>query len=160
MQAITGIPWFYRQFGYEMGMNLGGWRTAFLGNVPALDGCREEPYRLRPATDADIPFLGAMDSLSCTRSLVGCVRGEALWRYELHGRNPKSPFCREIRVIETPAGDPVGVLHHANHVWLDRLFVSQYELKPGVSWLGVTPAVLRASKHAPSSRRASGSRDP
>lgn len=27
--AITGIPWYYRQFGYEMGLNLGGSRQMF-----------------------------------------------------------------------------------------------------------------------------------
>ena len=29
VQAITGIPWFYRMFGYEMTLNLGGGREFF-----------------------------------------------------------------------------------------------------------------------------------
>ncbi|MEJ2748219.1 MAG: GNAT family N-acetyltransferase [Anaerolineae bacterium] len=29
VQAITGIPWYYRQFGYEMGLDLGGSRQFF-----------------------------------------------------------------------------------------------------------------------------------
>ncbi len=33
IQAITGIPWYYRQFGYEMALNLGGSREFFLGST-------------------------------------------------------------------------------------------------------------------------------
>src|SRR5262247_3195221 len=29
MQAITGIPWYYRQFAYEMALNLGGGRVGY-----------------------------------------------------------------------------------------------------------------------------------
>ena len=41
VQAITGIPWFYRQFGYGMAMDLGGGR-AFLWNRPGNDKAVEE----------------------------------------------------------------------------------------------------------------------
>ena len=34
VQAITGIPYFYRQFGYEMGLDLGGGRGGFEPQVP------------------------------------------------------------------------------------------------------------------------------
>ena len=36
MQAITGNPWFYRQFGYELGLELGGGRVVYGPQIPAL----------------------------------------------------------------------------------------------------------------------------
>ena len=44
MQAITGIPYYYRQFGYEMGLALGGGRAGFKPNVPLLKQGEQEPY--------------------------------------------------------------------------------------------------------------------
>ena len=36
VQAITGIPWFYRQFGYEMAIDLGGGRRMAMATHEAL----------------------------------------------------------------------------------------------------------------------------
>ena len=36
MQVITGIPYFYRQFGYEMGLELGGGRSGGEAHLPKL----------------------------------------------------------------------------------------------------------------------------
>ena len=57
IQAITGIAWYYRQFGYEMCVNLGGGRRAYEVHVPKLKEAQKEPYKIRPATVEDIPFL-------------------------------------------------------------------------------------------------------
>ncbi len=56
MQGITGIESYYRLFGYEMAMNLGGMRIAYPRDFPKFDA-EESPYRLRPATSADLPFV-------------------------------------------------------------------------------------------------------
>ena len=56
--AITGIPWYYRQFGYEMGLNLGGSRQLFWVRPGNDEKVAEAPYRIRPATAADIPQIG------------------------------------------------------------------------------------------------------
>jgi GNAT superfamily N-acetyltransferase len=57
LQAITGIPYYYRQFGYEMTMTLGGGRAGFAGNVPKLKEGEAEPYLLRPATGSDLSLI-------------------------------------------------------------------------------------------------------
>ncbi|HRE29529.1 MAG TPA: GNAT family N-acetyltransferase, partial [Anaerolineales bacterium] len=44
VQAITGIPWYYRQFGYEMTVNLSGTRIGFGMHVPGLKNGETEPY--------------------------------------------------------------------------------------------------------------------
>ena len=144
VQAITGIPWYYRQFGYEMGgLALGGGRTGYRAQVPKLEAGKEEPYRLRPATEADLPLLMRLYEEGSRRSLVACVMDEALWRYELNGRSERNEARREWRVIETAAGEPVGILGHPARLWGAALSVNCYELRPGVSWGAVSPSVVR-----------------
>ena len=92
MQIITGIPWFYRQFGYEMAVNLGGRRQGFLEHIPTLKDEEEEPYHFRPVEENDIPFITKLYQQSCQRNLLSCVRDEQLWHYEAFGRNPDSDF--------------------------------------------------------------------
>jgi hypothetical protein len=46
-------------------------------------------------------------------------------------------------VIETAEGEAVGFLLHPPAVWGPMMYISGYELKPGVSWLAVTPSVIR-----------------
>ena len=143
LQAITGIPWYYRQFGYEMVLSLGGGRCGYKPQVPVLDKGEKESYQVRPATQGDLALIAGLYSRGAKRSLVTCVRDEALWRYELEGRSEQSVDRRELRVIEAAAGEPVGMLMHKPDLWRGRSVATGYELKPGVSWLAVTPSVVR-----------------
>src|SRR6476620_12558376 len=54
-QGITGISYYYRQFGYEYALDLGGRRSVYLAAIPKLKPGETEPYALRDATLADIP---------------------------------------------------------------------------------------------------------
>ena len=143
LQAITGIPWFYRQFGYEMAITLGGRRMGYKRQVPKLKDGEEEPYRLRPATEADLPFIAQLYEQGTSRYPVACVWDEALWRYELVGRSEKSADRRALAVIETPQCEPVGFLAHSPRLRDGHVSAATYEIKPGVSWLAVTPSVVR-----------------
>ena len=143
VQAITGIPYFYRQFGYEMGLPLGGSRQGYKPQVPKLKEGQEEPYRLRPAAEADLPYIARVYAHSTGRYPVACTWDEAMWQYELAGRSEKNVVRNSLRLIETAAGDPVGFLAHSTHLWKGRVSVGLYELQEGVSWLAVTPSVVR-----------------
>jgi len=140
LQAVTGIPNFYRQFGYEMALELEADRRGHRSRVPKLAEGAEEPYRVRPAVPADVPFMGRVYAQGMTRSLVSSVISPALWRYYLGDRSKEEQCC----VIETPHGVRAGLLVHGNELrWGNMLSVTVYELKPGTNWLAVTPAVLR-----------------
>ena len=143
LQAITGIPWYYRQFGYEMALSLYGARMGYAPQVPALKEGEVEPYRLRPATEEDVPFLMAVEEHAAARSVVGCVRDAAMWRYELGGRSPEAAERRQWWIIETSEGERVGFLAHPGVLWNTTIYATAYELREGVSWLAVTPAVVR-----------------
>src|SRR5258708_33016388 len=49
-QGITGISYFYRQFGYEYALNLGGRRVTNLSLIPTANENEPEPYTPRDAT--------------------------------------------------------------------------------------------------------------
>lgn len=147
-QGITGIPYFYRQFGYEMTMELGGSRIGYPQRLPKLKDDEEEPYRMRPATEKDLGFITEVYSRGQKRYMVTCLRDEEVWRLELNGRSEKNSERRDLRIIEDKEGTPVGFLSIAPKLWGGTFWVSAYELKPGISWLAVTPSVLRYVKEA------------
>jgi len=144
MQAITGIPTYYRQFGYEMSMELDGGRAGFEPQVPKLKDDEKETYTLRPATEADIPFLMDVYDYGTRRSLMRCLRSESTWRYQLNGQSEKNIQRNIFHIIqEIETGEPVGYISIPANPNGSALFIWEYELKPGVSWLAVSPAVVR-----------------
>jgi len=145
VQGITGIPWYYRQFGYEMAITLDNGRALPPAQVPVLTDGTAEPFRLRPATAADVPFITELDARGRERWLVSCVRDAATWRYEMVGRTEQNAERQLVLVIETnEAARPVGMLAHNPWLWRGALGVGAYELAPDASLLAVTPSVLRA----------------
>ncbi|MGH2559532.1 MAG: GNAT family N-acetyltransferase [Thermomicrobiales bacterium] len=145
VQGITGIPWYYRQFGYEMALSLDAGRTGFRRHVPRLHDGESEPYLLRPATTDDLPFVMAMYRQATSRSVIAAQRDEALWRYDIERRGEKSGMRRVFHVIETapPVGQSVGLVVHSHRLWGSAVGVRLYEVTPGVPFLAVTPSVLR-----------------
>ena len=143
VQVITGIPYYYKRFDYEMGLELGGGRVGFAPMMPALKEGETEPFTFRPATDADIPFLSQVYLHAGNRQLIRSVRDESMWRYELNGRSERSINRSLFRVIENAAGEPVGYISHPWFNWDWGVPLFEFELKPGISWLAVTPCVAR-----------------
>jgi hypothetical protein len=142
IQGITGIPNFYRQFGYEMALDLGAGRVCGRTAVPALADDANEPYRLRPATAEDVPFLLAREEQGRTRWLVTAARDAALWHYELE-RTRDAQYAVPVLIITDADGTAVGSLAHIGELTDGRLTVVACELIAGLSWLAVAPSLLR-----------------
>ncbi|MFH2103955.1 MAG: GNAT family N-acetyltransferase [Chloroflexota bacterium] len=144
VQGITGIPYYYRQFGYEMGLDLGGGRVGYEPNLPAIPKGEREPVSFRRAAVEDIPFLMTVAGHAARRFLIASTFDERMWRYVLTGQNKKNVNRREFRIIERAGTkEPVGYIAHPWFDWGNGLVINEYELKPGVSWLEVTPSVAR-----------------
>src|SRR6476661_5653663 len=60
VQGITGIPYYYRQFGYEYAAPLDEGLTVYFPAIPPLKPGAPEPYQLREATLDDVPLLGRL----------------------------------------------------------------------------------------------------
>ena len=144
VQAITGIPYFYRQFGYEMTVELDGWRAGYAEHLPPVpEADTAEPYRLRKATPEDLPFIHNLYSLSCKRYLLSCVWTESLWEYEFFGKSQKNINRRDLHIIENQAGKAAGFIATPPLLWGDKIAASYFELLPGENWFQATPIVLR-----------------
>jgi hypothetical protein len=143
LHAITGIPYYYRLFGYEMALELGAGRVGYKPNVPKLKKDEVELHRLRPASVEDIPFISQTYSTASKRWLVSAIWDEELWRYELLGKSDKNVNRRELRIIEASDSEPVGFLSHPTSIWGTTFGAGGYELKPGISWFEVTPSIIR-----------------
>jgi hypothetical protein len=143
VQGITGIPFYYRQFGYEMALDLAGRRFGYEPNVPKLKDGEAEPYRIRPATQADLPFVAEIYDHAIRRHAIACVRTPEVFQYELNGQSENNANRYETQVIEDRSGGRVGYFQHSTFLGSTGLSALWYELRPGVSWLAVTPCVIR-----------------
>lgn len=93
MQAIAGIPHYYRRFGYEMAVWMGAGRKVHTPDLPNKEkgdeeGGKARPYRLRPAEMSDAPALERRLADSVAAHHTGELRlsfyGDGL-RLELRG---------------------------------------------------------------------------
>jgi hypothetical protein len=83
LQAITGIPYFYRQFGYEFVLELEGSRTVYFSQIPNRKEGEAEYYHLRPASLDDIPLLMEFYNQQRGASLLWYEPDEAYWRFSI-----------------------------------------------------------------------------
>jgi hypothetical protein len=146
VQAITGIPYFYRQFGYEMAIDLDGRRFGFESHVPKLKEGEEEPYQVRLAQESDLPFITETYNEIHKRNMIFCERPPEIFRYELGSQEIEHAFAQTC-VIEDKTGALVGFLRHIRFVSNGSIASYLYELKSGASWLDVTPSVVRYLWH-------------
>jgi GNAT superfamily N-acetyltransferase len=146
VQGITGIPWFYRQFGYEYALPLGGGRILNINDVPTLKEGETEPYQIRQAIEEDVPTLVRLYQRACAGKLVTTVIDEAQWRYDLSGRSEGSD--QEIRVycILGGEGRVVGYFSTPAHLWRSRLDLWEMVVDEGVSLRAILPSVTRTLK--------------
>ena len=101
MQAISGIGWFYRQFGYELALDLDGGMTLGVDAIPSLPAGQEEAYRLRAAATDDFPYVCSLYHRDCARQLWAVERTAAEWEYERHRPVSADQPWIAVAIIET-----------------------------------------------------------
>lgn len=143
VQAITGIPYYYRQFGYEMTVNLDGGRAGTEINLPKLPEGEIERFHFRLATAADIPFLMTTEGMGSQRDMIAAVRDETLWHYEVMGLRKFNINRRDLFVIENEQGIPVGVIAIPPIKWGNMNALTLFEISQTASWAEITPSVIR-----------------
>lgn len=88
-QFISGIPYYYRRYGYEYAVALGGSRIYPLDGIRVDTPQADDSLQFRPATPADIPALCALAAAHTTRGtaatpiLAQSQLTEAYWAYLL-----------------------------------------------------------------------------
>jgi predicted N-acetyltransferase YhbS len=148
-QAITGIPYFYRQFGYEYALDLGGGKSVYFDALaPGKEG-QAEPYTLRDAAPADVALLERLYRRELESSLTGgppplsARVEERYWRYLIDGISPTTGVGFQPLVIEDPQGQAHGYLLRWRSRWNASVGLSGMMLVEGVALSTVLPSVLR-----------------
>jgi len=142
VQAITGIPYYYRQFGYEYALNLGGWRMGWI--VPKLKEGETEKFVIRPAEANDIPLLMSLYENGCKRSMISAKWTADHWHNTLFEMSEESVYQLEFRIVErAETREAVGYFAQTPLLGSTGARAFHYEVAPGVSWLEVTPCVVR-----------------
>ncbi len=144
--AITGIPYFYRQFGYEYVLDLDEKRTTYITQIPKAKDGEQELYLLREATVEDIPLLQQLYNRRRNNSIVWSQIPDAYWRYELEGWKvqPEWGKTSSIQIIVDKAGEAKGYLFLSARRWGRALHVRGFDIAPGASAQAMLPSVLRA----------------
>jgi hypothetical protein len=117
LQVITGIPYFYRQFGYAMAVDLGEEHATIpLHAFPDASPNTTPIFTLREATEDDIPNLIQWHDYMARERLLTELRSADEWRYEINGRSPNSGQRLTFLIITNAAGEGVGYVEVYTHL--------------------------------------------
>lgn len=144
-QGITGIPHYYRRFGYGMSLPLGSrWEIAF-AHVPEAKADATPRFSLRPATDDDAPRIAEWDAAGAQRGLLSVARTADDWRYEIGGKREGSIVRWDVLVIQqnTPTPRDVGFVVARRMGGSRTVQVYQYTVSDDSSYLATFDDVLR-----------------
>lgn len=143
-QGITGIPYYYRQFGYEYALDLGFARVLPASSVPKLAPGAGEPYDLRDATADDVPQIAALYDRERAAAAVGVRIDARYWRWQVEGTNPEAVQRWRVRMVVDRAGATVGYVPGESFRWGPNAQIYGLAVEPGVPFWEVLPSVLRA----------------
>ena len=142
LQGITGIPNFYRQFGYEMAVELGGSRSAYEAHVKAAAKVDKQDCSVRPAVCGDIPFLCECYQVSASRYLLHCPLGSDWWETELFKKHAESLARSAIYILESAQKLPSGFFIVSSEMDGQAVVVRYLEIRTGLNWRDYMPLVL------------------
>lgn len=121
LSQIQGIPYFYRQFGYEYALPLEpGWHIE-LRDIPDTP---DEHLNFRRAAAADIPVLMRLYDEANARLNISAVRTEAVWRY-LFDHTDNSYSEGEIWLLQDPGDQTIRYLRISHYGFGEGLIVAE-----------------------------------
>ena len=146
VQAITGIPYFYRQFGYEYALELEERRATLLALIPKAKEGEPEPFTLSEATVEDIPEIEDLYNRRRASSIVSesIARKEWLYEIETWKAHPEFPHFMNVHMIVNAAGQTVGFVGPAAKRGDKSLRIWLLEFAEGVNVQAAMPPILRA----------------
>ena len=121
LSQIQGIPYFYRQFGYEYALPLEGGLRLEMRDVPTPP---DEPFTFRLATQDDLPVLMRLYDEAAQDLAIHTARDEATWRYLLTRTDGTEMEC-ETWLIQDANGQVVGSMRLPEHHFGEELVVSE-----------------------------------
>ncbi len=145
VQAITGIPYFYRLFGYEYALDLGGRRSVYVSLLAQANKGASEPFSLRDTTWEDIPLVQQLYDQQRMSGVVSALIDEAWWRYQLATwRTARSGEGWHVQMIVDSDGQSQGYVITPSMRWRDSLRVFDLAFASGASAQAIMPSLLHA----------------
>jgi len=141
-QVITGIPWYYRQFGYEYAADLESGVRILTSDLPAAKAGEPERFTVRRATVADIPAIMRFYDEERSGVFVSTPIDERYWRWTIAECDPDGDSFTQVFVVVDTSGAVVGYTMTGMYIWPGALQVFGLWLRPGM-WLDALPATLR-----------------
>ncbi len=156
LAAIEGIPYFYRQFGYEYALPL--FDARFLLRPEQIPAAESEAYSFRPAAPADVPFMMACFERQNAYLTITTERSEAMWHHYLRMQAAGLPALAQagelsglrLHVVQRH-GEPAGYLALMPSGWANRLNVMELAVESArgvAAALGFARAQAEAADHA------------
>jgi len=142
IQALTGIPYYYRQYGYEPALVSEGGRSGGIESIPILDSGTAVGIRIRPAVEPDLPFITNVYDKAARRAMISAVRDQTIWRYELLARDPGGDYWHELRIVEDSASDSIGFFAYVAQLSGRSMICTLAELSDDAMWPTVGPHLL------------------
>ncbi len=158
LSPIQGIPYFYRQFGYEYALPLeGGWHL----RLDQVSDSATAGYSFRQAKPDDVPLLKRLYDEAARDLDISAQRSEAVWRYLLD-HEALTANASETWLVLDSARTPVGYWRVDRLGFDDGLIVSDashLDHKAGAAVLGHTKT-LAIARGKPFIRLMSGDSHP
>jgi hypothetical protein len=120
---IQGIPYFYRQFGYQYAIPLVGGRHVELHAIPQAAGQSNERCAFRQAESSDIPTLLRLYDEAAQDLSISTVRDQATWHYLL-GPSRRTEMTAETWLV-LEEEQPVGYWRIYKHGFGEGLIVGE-----------------------------------
>ncbi len=119
LSIIQGIPYFYRQYGYEYALLPleGGWRLQ-PDQVPAPIS---EGYSFRPASPDDALLLAALYQSQASCLDISARRNADIWRYLLSDLRKPDAMEHETLMVISPEGETAGYMRLPKYHFYENL---------------------------------------
>lgn len=121
LSHIQGIPYYYRQFGYEYALPLEGGLRLTLREAPTIE---VSGFTFRAAGKDDLPTLMRLYDEAAQDLAIHTVRDEAIWHYLLTRTADSDMECADW-LIEDSKGTAVGYFRLPKLHFGDELMVSE-----------------------------------
>lgn len=142
VQGITGIAYYYRQYGYEYAVPMGTGTIVYFPAIPDLKQDASEPYRLRKATAEDIPLLLPLWDREQAGAAIQTPMTAEYMRWAMQDI-PKAVERWEPYLILDTSDRPVGFLRLQPARWGAEVNVDNVVVEEGVPLASVVPSILR-----------------
>ena len=143
VQGITGIPHYYRQFGYEYVIPTGTDLVVYFPAIPTLKEDATEPYTLRAATLEDIPQLRHLSEREQIGAAITTPLSAEYYRWAMQGVGDEALERWNPYLIVDANGSSVGYLRLRPGRWGSGVNVDGLMVEEGVPLVAVVPSVLR-----------------